>query len=317
MSRQLPPNPHIDVLKKQAKALLSAYQAGQADVLEQVSAVIDDLPSSAAQSFTLRHAQQVLARDYGFSSWQALSDHIAVPGDWAVGRFAFYRNLASDLADSYRAGNLSTYGVLGEEMNRRMQGSDDPVAAAQGCITWLADCRDWAELGQLAPRTIDDRGIDNSMLTAIESLHEGFTERIAERTGGSAEVAFVDYTTVCEYLISLGRPSHSFRCSAEGVDGPFVIDMGPRVAEVLSGRAAEVVQPLLNDLLALWPPALAIQNASRQEYTDPFGIRAGRLYDTCILVAYEVQFGTEPGGLLSICYPEPSIAGLLAQLREG
>lgn len=316
MSRQLPPNPHIDVLKKQAKALLGAHAAGQAEVLAQVAAVIDELPSGAAQDFSLRHAQQVLAREYGFSSWQALADHVQDPSEnWAAGRFAFYRGLADDLAESHGAGNTSTYGILGEEMSRRMNEGGGPAAAAQDSIAALAGCRDWEALGAAATNAIEIRTVDRQLMTALEGLHDGFTTNVAERIGAQAEVAFVDYTTVCEFLLSLGRPSHSFCCRAQGVEGPFVIDMGPRVIARLSGDGADIAEQLLSDLLSLWPPALAIQNPSLQLFTDPFGMQAGKLYDTCILVAYEIKVDGAPAGLLSIGYPEQSIVGLLAALR--
>ena len=169
MSRHLPLNPHIDVLKKQAKALLSDHQTEQPEALRRVAAVVDDLPPGAVQGFSLRHAQQVLAREYEFSSWQALVDHVQGMSeqDWAVGRFAFYQTLADDLVDSYRAGNTSTYGVLGDEMNRRMQAKVDETAAAQGAICALAECQDWAELGSLARSSIDNRGIDRKMLADL------------------------------------------------------------------------------------------------------------------------------------------------------
>ena len=62
-----------DILKKQAKALLSDHQVGQTEAVDRVSAVVADLPSGAAQAFSLRHAQQFW-REYGFSSRQALAN---------------------------------------------------------------------------------------------------------------------------------------------------------------------------------------------------------------------------------------------------
>lgn len=308
MSRQLPSQPHIDVLKKQAKALLSDHQAGQTEAVDRVSAVVADLPSGAAQAFSLRHAQQVLAREYGFSSWQAMAAHIRAGSaeDWATDRFAFYGNLASDLVDSYSAGNTSTYGILGDEMSRRMRAGGGALAEARAAISWLAGCRDWAELARKARRTIAGRGIVREQLSALERLHDEFAPQVAARLGTPVHVAFVDYTTVCEFLISRARPSHSFRCNAQSLDGPFVIDVGPRLAESMADGGAGVVEQLLDDLLSVLPPVLATQTPSLQAFSDPFAIRASRLYDTCVLVAYEVESAS--GGLLSLCYPEPSIA---------
>ena len=71
MSRQLPPNPNFDYLKKQAKELL-------AELLPQ------------QPGLNLAGAQRLLARDYGFASWAALKARVlegrgrALAGTWRV-----------------------------------------------------------------------------------------------------------------------------------------------------------------------------------------------------------------------------------------
>src|SRR5262245_60099306 len=71
MSRQLPPNPNFDYLKKQAKELL-------AELLPQ------------QPGLKLADAQRLLARDYGFATWAALKAQIlerpgrALAGAWHV-----------------------------------------------------------------------------------------------------------------------------------------------------------------------------------------------------------------------------------------
>ena len=57
MSRDLPPNPNLEHLKKQAKALLATLRQQNADA-------------------TLVDAQHALARDYGFPSWPKLKAHV-------------------------------------------------------------------------------------------------------------------------------------------------------------------------------------------------------------------------------------------------
>jgi hypothetical protein len=57
MSRDLPDNPNLEHLKKQAKALLDTLRERQPDA-------------------TLTDAQHVLARDYGFASWPKLKAHV-------------------------------------------------------------------------------------------------------------------------------------------------------------------------------------------------------------------------------------------------
>ncbi len=69
MSRDLPANPSIEHLRKQAKDLLSELQRG----------------NPAAQ---LADAQHALAREYGFASWPKLKAHVDSPnpftGVWAA-----------------------------------------------------------------------------------------------------------------------------------------------------------------------------------------------------------------------------------------
>jgi len=77
MSRQLPPQPDLEQLKKQAKDLLKAHKSANSDAARRIK---NHLPKYAERSeqeimdasFSLREAQQVIAREYGFTSWQKL-----------------------------------------------------------------------------------------------------------------------------------------------------------------------------------------------------------------------------------------------------
>ena len=67
MSRDLPPNPNLEHLKKQAKVLLDKLRQRNADA-------------------TLVDAQHALAREYGFPSWPKLKAHVeAGAGDLGSG----------------------------------------------------------------------------------------------------------------------------------------------------------------------------------------------------------------------------------------
>jgi ankyrin repeat protein len=81
MTKTLPPNPNLDYDRKQAKALLKAFQAGDAEVIARVRAAHPRLENVPHQSipldeFKLSDAQLVIAREYGFSSWPKLKHHI-------------------------------------------------------------------------------------------------------------------------------------------------------------------------------------------------------------------------------------------------
>lgn len=57
---KLPPHPHLDQLRNQAKDLLRAAKAGTATL----------------EILTLSHAQRAVARDYGFASWPRLKAEV-------------------------------------------------------------------------------------------------------------------------------------------------------------------------------------------------------------------------------------------------
>ncbi len=69
---ELPENPNLDHLKKQAKALLKAVRAGDEAALSRVGPYFGD-PASIG----LQYAQLVIAREYGFSSWTKLKGAVS------------------------------------------------------------------------------------------------------------------------------------------------------------------------------------------------------------------------------------------------
>jgi ankyrin repeat protein len=77
MTTSLPPNPSIENLKKQAKTLKKAWQAGEAGALDRIRAVhpqyrntpVDHLRTAKPR---LTDCQLVLAREFGFESWHHL-----------------------------------------------------------------------------------------------------------------------------------------------------------------------------------------------------------------------------------------------------
>ena len=73
MSRQLPPRANLEQLKTQAKELLKAFKAGNADALARFQA---SHPRATGSAIKLADAQLIIAREYGFRSWPALKQHI-------------------------------------------------------------------------------------------------------------------------------------------------------------------------------------------------------------------------------------------------
>ena len=90
MVQQLPDSPSLEHLRNQAKALLEAYRAGDADAVNRVRSF------SSAEPFKLAHAQFVIARGYGFQSWRRLKARIERPAKISR-RKLFVRDLAIEL----------------------------------------------------------------------------------------------------------------------------------------------------------------------------------------------------------------------------
>lgn len=82
MRRDLPPRPHIEHLKKQAKDLLDAYKHTDPEALDRIRS---QLPAFAGRSreetaqaaFALHDAQSTIAGEYGFDSWRELRAEVA------------------------------------------------------------------------------------------------------------------------------------------------------------------------------------------------------------------------------------------------
>ncbi len=81
-TRQLPPRPHLDQYRKQAKDLLQQLQARDPDALQEARqhhprlAGADDT-TLAGHQFTLADAQLIISRAHGFSSWPPFQRAVA------------------------------------------------------------------------------------------------------------------------------------------------------------------------------------------------------------------------------------------------
>lgn len=81
VSRGLPERPHLDVPKREARELLAYWREGRPEALERIRHChpkFNDATDAALSIavFKLSDAQQVVAREYGFSNWAALKKRI-------------------------------------------------------------------------------------------------------------------------------------------------------------------------------------------------------------------------------------------------
>jgi ankyrin repeat protein len=77
---QLPPRPDLPQLRRQAKELLQRARSGDPDALARFRALPShsslDTRALADTPLALHDAQSVIAREYGFGSWNALREHV-------------------------------------------------------------------------------------------------------------------------------------------------------------------------------------------------------------------------------------------------
>ena len=80
--RPLPPQPSLEHLRKQAKALLKAHKARDPDIAARLKEWLPPFSESAESDIldakvSLRDAQMAIAREYGFENWAGLRKHVA------------------------------------------------------------------------------------------------------------------------------------------------------------------------------------------------------------------------------------------------
>jgi ankyrin repeat protein len=79
-SRELPARPNLEQLKKQAKALLASAKAHEQDALRRFAVLPSfsgtSLDQIDASDLALHDAQSVVAREYGFASWNGLREEV-------------------------------------------------------------------------------------------------------------------------------------------------------------------------------------------------------------------------------------------------
>ena len=74
MQRSLPAQPSLIQLKHQAKDLLKEYRGTAPDALTRFH--VQHPQADGPEAATLSDAQLVIAREYGFSSWPKLKQHV-------------------------------------------------------------------------------------------------------------------------------------------------------------------------------------------------------------------------------------------------
>lgn len=350
MSKQLLPNPHLDSLKKQARQLLKGYQSDQGEATGRVKAVLSDLPPSAAQSFTLRHAQQVVAREYGFTSWQKLVEQVGRPAGEHEPRPSYlshYDKMAQDLIEALRTGREEAFGRRQQPVWQRLKKGLPRFAGASRAEVLKAelsleearlviarenDFASWEALDVVvSDYASDGPPMSGDHLRGLERLHGKFARLLAANfTEGTEQqvdmpTAFVDQLSYGEFVNSLSNPTCAFRFSVEGMDSDVVVDLAMPVVEGLlaSGGKGErleyFAERIARDLEKTWAPAKEVRVREFEVQSDPFALKVASMHEIVGLLAFEANAKpAETGfcGLVRLCYPVPAILALLPELAD-
>jgi ankyrin repeat protein len=208
VSASLPPAPSLEQLRKQAKDLLRAHQAGDPDARARVAA---HHPSPAA-ALKLAGAQLVIAREYGFASWlrlRAYVQRVAAYGpelenayhedlDYYDGRAYGLRESAQDGTE----GAVAAFERWGAPLTET--GARTVMARAHGFASWAALRRhveslpDGGEPFARAYRAIEAHDVDG-----LRDALDRFPELVAARGTNGNDLLGMAGATCDERLVAL------------------------------------------------------------------------------------------------------------------
>jgi hypothetical protein len=133
---RLPARPSLEQLRKQARELLRAVQAGTDTAIQRVRLVSPRwCDPAAAHDLTLADAQHVVAREYGFESWAKLVRHVEAINPQGLAR---YERLAEEVARAYVAGDAAAIRELNSTHNTSFVWDLEPERMRRRLPTWYA-----------------------------------------------------------------------------------------------------------------------------------------------------------------------------------
>lgn len=133
MSPQLPPNPNLSYLKKQAKALHKQMKAGEPTAAARCQQSHPQGADLAAPK--LSDAQLVIAREHGFASWPRLKHYVEGVRGRPLHRafetnIEYYEGRAFGLHSVYQTGQPQALKLIRQSHPRFAAASDEEITAA-------------------------------------------------------------------------------------------------------------------------------------------------------------------------------------------
>lgn len=144
MSKSLPTRPNLEQLKNQAKDLLKLQKSGDADALKRILESHPKWSNSSeseigAAKFSLSDAHLVIAREYGFSTWPKLKEHVeSVPVASGEPMELFKKAFHDD--------DAALFGQLLERHPEMKSKINDPIGPFDSPVITMARSREMLDL---------------------------------------------------------------------------------------------------------------------------------------------------------------------------
>lgn len=257
---ELPPNPNLDHLKKQAKTLLHDLRQKAPRAIEKFST----LQLKAAPK--LSDAQRLIAREYGFDSWSKLKKHVeSLAATSAEVLQQARRAFQDDDAPTLRR-LLERYPVLKARINEPVSDFDSPLinhVRSRAMLDVLLDAgadinarsRWWAGgfgLLDLADPALAAYAIQRgAVITAHAAARLGMLEKLRElitadpelvhaRGGdGQTPLHFASTVEIAEYLLDRGADIDARDVDHESAAAQYLLRTHPEVARYLIRRGCK------------------------------------------------------------------------------
>ncbi|MFZ0544701.1 MAG: ankyrin repeat domain-containing protein [Candidatus Promineifilaceae bacterium] len=198
MSNQLPPNPNLIYLKKQAKALHKQLKANKPTAVERCQQSHPRCEKLTAPK--LSDAQLIIAREYGFASWPKLKHFIDGVRDRSLHRafetdIDYYDGRAFGLHSVYLTGQQRALNLIRQSHPRFANASDEAIKAADFTMD---DARlvlarehgfaDWPALAAHVKRLAQGKVIE-PFRTAFQAIKDNDVERFKQILTDHPELA--------------------------------------------------------------------------------------------------------------------------------
>ena len=258
MPTELPRNPNLEYLKKQAKALLHDFRQNNAQAVTKFGTL--DLKAAPK----LSDAQHLIAREYGFESWSKLKKHVesaTAAEAMQLARKAF----RDDDADAFRS-LLDSYPDLKAKINEPLAAFDSPLITqvrSEAMLEALLDAgadinarsRWWAGgfgLLDFANPALAAHAIKRGavvtvhaaarlgMIDKLRELIEADPELVHARGGdGQTPLHFASTVEIAEYLLDRGADIDARDVDHESTPAQYMLRGRPEIARYLIRRGAK------------------------------------------------------------------------------